>query len=1129
MKQLTAVLLLASLAAVNSTAASLPEPSQSVLSSGKWVKIRIDESGAYQLTDAELRSLGFNNPSQVKVYGYTPTLLLTHDTSLIPTDLSIVPSVHENDKLAFYAQSNVSLNPELWGTTISYKNVEHDRHAFGNGASYFLTETPVCAFMSQIEAPSAVTGSELSSHQSVIFHEQDLVNPGMAGSVIVGEQFVNRTTRLPFTLTLSKVSNSSARMHFQTAMISSSNSKNYAMAEYPQGWLCDDSAGEAASSLGSYGNFGMSRRTQPLTIPVHDLPEQYEIVFTPHPEISTGFSRGYMDYWALIYNRKNDLSYESQMMMYFPEQASNGFLLSGFAEGDSWHVWDVTDPTDVRECVLTQGVTPAQKVGQYAIGSASAPAAVIAFNTAATLPTPQIVGSVANQNLHGLATPDMVIVTSALLKDAAEQAADVHRRLQGYDVAVIDQEQIFNEYGSGNVSPEAVRLFMRHLWLKNPQKLKALMLVGPATANNAASVYPGSPTVVTLQNESYERSIQNTTNFFSDAFYGHLEEKRNNASYKPLYQVMLNPQTIGVGRLPFSSSSAIRDYMAKVEDYIANPPVVPVMGNVIASADLGKLHDKDGYHYADTEKCIAKYGEALDGDVTATRIYSNFYSSAKNEMPRRWMTSALTRGAELMVFFGHGTAGLIGGNIGSDYFLDMAKAAKLNNAGSYTFGFFGSCNVARHDSQSENLASTIVGNPSGGLIGLVACCREGFIEKNPIMGRAFVDEFAKAPNGELIGDVFKRALDAVVGSTSIITDISNYLCYGYTGDPALPLYRSTHTLTLDPLNSTNTILPGVANTISGSVTDSEGKVDTGFNGTALVTVYDAAETRPNVKLWNKGETEELTSMQMDHNALLQVSVPVVNGRFTAKFNGPGITSADRGTITYANSIRVTGYAYSSDKQSRALGHIKGVTQGDVPSDATPIIYSDPVQIVDFSVADAEIDGSVSGRVLLHAEISAPQGLNVGNAGFAPARLTIDGKSLSDATRALKYVAPGVYELNYLTAEMGDGRHEAALDIMGLDGEICTRQIEFSVNNTASVAADVATSDDGKLTVNFSVSNVDRSYVCVETLSGQMVKRIPTTDSSVTVSDLMPGIYRVYTQHESTNVHTSSAKQTVTIL
>ena len=41
-----------------------------MLQSGTWAKIRVPESGFYQLTDAFVKKVGFKDPSKVRLYGY---------------------------------------------------------------------------------------------------------------------------------------------------------------------------------------------------------------------------------------------------------------------------------------------------------------------------------------------------------------------------------------------------------------------------------------------------------------------------------------------------------------------------------------------------------------------------------------------------------------------------------------------------------------------------------------------------------------------------------------------------------------------------------------------------------------------------------------------------------------------------------------------------------------------------------------------------------------------------------------------------------------------------------------------------------------------------------------------------
>ena len=51
-------------------AATLATTENSVLSSGRFVKIRVSDTGVYRITQADLRKMGFSNPDKVRLYGY---------------------------------------------------------------------------------------------------------------------------------------------------------------------------------------------------------------------------------------------------------------------------------------------------------------------------------------------------------------------------------------------------------------------------------------------------------------------------------------------------------------------------------------------------------------------------------------------------------------------------------------------------------------------------------------------------------------------------------------------------------------------------------------------------------------------------------------------------------------------------------------------------------------------------------------------------------------------------------------------------------------------------------------------------------------------------------------------------
>ena len=110
--------------------------SHSVLASGTWAKIRIPESGIYQLTSSFIKKAGFSDPSKVKIYGYGGALLnetFTQDDLIAHDDLKEVPTCSIGGKRLFYGQGPIS-----WGSTIATKRTVNPYSSYGY---YFLTES----------------------------------------------------------------------------------------------------------------------------------------------------------------------------------------------------------------------------------------------------------------------------------------------------------------------------------------------------------------------------------------------------------------------------------------------------------------------------------------------------------------------------------------------------------------------------------------------------------------------------------------------------------------------------------------------------------------------------------------------------------------------------------------------------------------------------------------------------------------------------------------------------------------------------------------------------------------------------------------------------------------------------
>lgn len=107
----------------------------SVLSKGKWAKIRVSNSGIHQLTANTIKSAGFSDLSKVRIYGYGGYLVpevLTDEYLRDYDDLKEIPTCNVGDKKLFYAKGSV-----YWDSKDSRVRV---RNPYSDYGYYFITQ-----------------------------------------------------------------------------------------------------------------------------------------------------------------------------------------------------------------------------------------------------------------------------------------------------------------------------------------------------------------------------------------------------------------------------------------------------------------------------------------------------------------------------------------------------------------------------------------------------------------------------------------------------------------------------------------------------------------------------------------------------------------------------------------------------------------------------------------------------------------------------------------------------------------------------------------------------------------------------------------------------------------------------
>ena len=90
-------------------------------------------------------------------------------------------------------------------------------------------------------------------------------------------------------------------------------------------------------------------------------------------------------------------------------------------------------------------------------------------------------GAIANQNLHGLESTEMLIITPRVFWEQAQALASFHMENDGMDCVVADINEIYNEFSTGKVDPTALRDMIRMLYLRSQGQLKYVLLLGKGT------------------------------------------------------------------------------------------------------------------------------------------------------------------------------------------------------------------------------------------------------------------------------------------------------------------------------------------------------------------------------------------------------------------------------------------------------------------------------------------------------------------------------------------------------------------------------------------------------------------------------------------------------------------------
>lgn len=1034
----------------------------SVLAEGKWVRIEVPKTGMTLIPAASLRAMGFSDISKVNVYGTGGRMLPEALFEDMTDDLPLLPSVKTDKGIVFFAVDVTSWE-KAKDTPYSHTLNPYDTKSY-----YFLSDREVKAPL-QMEKVAAPAGgaSAVRVFTERLLHESELAGPAESGRTIFGEDF--RTTRTrAFPFTLEGLSGDSATLKIRFAAKSSSQTSFLVSANGSRLPATTDDRIKESTVATEFTKVVNS--VKKFKVPGSAL--NLEITYSPAGTV--GFAR--LDYIEVFYPRALSLDKGSLHFYTSDPQAEAAEIENCSADT---RIWDVTDPSRPKEMEFTL------KGNVAAMALSPGYHEYVAFDPARVAAAAPVWQSVSNQDIHGMETPEMVIIAFDEYMDAANRIADLHRNHDSMTVHVLRPEDIYNEFSGGSADVTAFRKMMK-MWHDRggDNTLRYCLLMGRPHFDNR---------LVTAEAKALgyrPMPIWEEPNTFTDA-----------ASYSTdCYIAMLDDcnvgfsmsgakQRVAVGRIPVTSTQEANDVAAKIENYVLNPGYGAWRNRMMIVAD-----DIDDASMSDTpanrlstffdqsQKIYEILRESEEGRrYIYDRVYLDAHKLETTSVGLRYptaqsrMLSNFNEGVVFTNYLGH--ANTTSWSHEKILTLDDIKSFNNRNLG---FMFGGTCDFAHWDGFSVSGGEMMVLNPTAGVIAMVMPSRTVYITQNFQLNRAMTAYLLKKnEKGERA-----RFGDYYIGGMNDMVD-SNKLRYCLIGDPALTFPLPINVVEMESINGIDITspdadlpeLPALGKMrLQGRVTDADGNLDEDFTGLLELILFDAekvVETKNLGKGLDRAYNERKTR-------LATTSVRVVKGRWEANIVIPAEIDNN-----YAPAL-ITAYAYNTTTGEEAHGMTENLYVYGYDEDGEQDEKAPEIETL-YLNSPAFVDGAVvNSTPIFFATLFDESGINVSDAGIGhKMNLCLDGKKVYSDVNV--YFTPdpereGAGAVCYPLEDIEPGKHTLTFSVWDNANNSASRTIEFNVGAALDpVIADLSTNvNPASTSVVFNVT-IDRPNSKVDCL------------------------------------------------
>jgi hypothetical protein len=852
----------------------------SVLAAGNWYKVAVVKEGVYRVDVAFLNSLGINTSalasSSIRLYGNGGGMLPENNAAgrmddLAENALAVVDGgdgiFNGSDYFLFYAPG-----PHGWEKDSINRSFRHRKNLYSDTVYYFLSLGGQGKRI-RMQSPPPASSISITAFDERYFYENDLVNFLHSGKEWYGEEFSN-------------------------------NPGGPASRSFPVDWpglqtaepvqLVTDLAARCVGGTGSFSVRVNNTPAQAATFPAVTgyyldpyaiTRNQSALLSISQPKMDIGFgwsspvsgAQGWLN-WFELHGRRN-LSMNGDVPLFFRDWRSVSpqtglFQVSNAVAGTV--VWDITMPQEPQQMITTLSASVLQfsndlsRLREY---TAFVPG---------SLPAPLPAGKTDNQDLHNSQPADLLILTSAELRQEADRLAQFHRQHDGYQVVVATLEQVANEFGSGLADPSALRDFVKMYYDKarnnNTRKPSWLLLFGTASYQYRSAT-GGNRALVPGYESS--QSVDPLNTYTSDDFFALLDDGDDINRNDPAMQL-----DIGVGRIPARNIAEAKMMVDKIIRYHDKESLGDWRNQTVYVAD-----DGDQNLHLDDAESVAATAAQTNPVFNQYKIYLDAYPVSAGSGGSRYpqvndaIVNRLFNGALIFNYSGHGSYQ----RLAEEAVLTQEELNRLQNPGKLPLFITASCDFAPHDDPALNsLGSGVLTGGAGGAIALLTTTRVVFAYSNRQINDNYLRlALQRGPDGKYptLGSALQQAKNVTMQATG---DVVNNRKFTLLGDPSMRLGFPEWELALDSVNDhgisgTDTLQALGKYRFTGRIMDASGNILPGFHGRLTATVFDRPQE---IKTLGNDAASPVTVFRQQGGILYKGDVTVTGGRFSFTFIMP---------------------------------------------------------------------------------------------------------------------------------------------------------------------------------------------------------------------------------------------------